>query len=64
MKIPVKIGPSGVKNLHHISLSFDIAVYFEANGHGTILVNNGKLETLKELSDAAYEAIKSQANLT
>jgi len=27
LKIPVKIGPSGVKNLHHISLQFDFGIH-------------------------------------
>eukprot|EP00827_Trimyema_finlayi_P007120 TRINITY_DN960_c0_g1_i1.p1 TRINITY_DN960_c0_g1~~TRINITY_DN960_c0_g1_i1.p1 ORF type:complete len:586 (-),score=213.57 TRINITY_DN960_c0_g1_i1:33-1790(-) len=46
--VDVKISPSGVKNLHHVSLDFDIGVYFEANGHGTLIVNNGKQEILEE----------------
>ncbi len=28
---------TGVKHLHHVALQFDIGVYFEANGHGTVL---------------------------
>ncbi len=28
---------TGVKYLHHKALDFDIGVYFEANGHGTVL---------------------------
>ena len=27
---------TGVKHLHHKALDFDIGVYFEANGHGTV----------------------------
>ena len=29
--------PTGVKHLHHRAMSFDIGVYFEANGHGTVV---------------------------
>ena len=29
--------PTGVKHLHHKAKEFDIGVYFEANGHGTVL---------------------------
>lgn len=29
--------PTGVKYLHHEALHFDIGVYFEANGHGTVV---------------------------
>jgi phosphoacetylglucosamine mutase len=34
---------TGVKNLHHEALKYDISVYFESNGHGTILINNDRL---------------------
>jgi len=27
---------TGVKHLHHAAKQFDIGVYFEANGHGTV----------------------------
>lgn len=37
MKIPVVITKTGVKHLHHAALEFDIGIYFEANGHGTVL---------------------------
>ncbi|RHZ83422.1 hypothetical protein Glove_94g33 [Diversispora epigaea] len=37
MKVPVSCVPTGVKYLHHEAEKFDIGVYFEANGHGTIL---------------------------
>lgn len=28
---------TGVKHLHHKAKEFEIGVYFEANGHGTIV---------------------------
>ena len=28
---------TGVKNLHHVAKQYDIGIYFEANGHGTVL---------------------------
>ena len=28
---------TGVKYLHHKALDYDVGVYFEANGHGTVL---------------------------
>lgn len=33
------IVPTGVKHLHHKAKEFEIGVYFEANGHGTVLFN-------------------------
>nr|XP_023907980.1 phosphoacetylglucosamine mutase 2-like [Quercus suber]POF16579.1 phosphoacetylglucosamine mutase 2 [Quercus suber] len=35
--VKVNFTSTGVKNLHHEALLHDIAVYFEANGHGTVL---------------------------
>jgi phosphoacetylglucosamine mutase len=37
LQIPVVITKTGVKHLHHAALQFDIGIYFEANGHGTVL---------------------------
>jgi len=37
----VKFAKTGVKFVHHEALhSFDVGVYFEANGHGTVLFGN------------------------
>ena len=33
----MKCVPTGVKHLHHAAEHYDIGVYFEANGHGTVL---------------------------
>ena len=35
-KVPVACVCTGVKHLHHKAEEFDIGVYFEANGHGTV----------------------------
>lgn len=57
--ISVSIACTGVKNLHHVAAEeYDIGVYFEANGHGTVLFSPvaisaiekcEKLKTVKEL---------------
>ncbi|KOB67808.1 putative phosphoacetylglucosamine mutase, partial [Operophtera brumata] len=39
LKIPVSCVKTGVKHLHHAALSYDVGVYFEANGHGTVLLD-------------------------
>jgi phosphoacetylglucosamine mutase len=33
----VAVAKTGVKFVHHKALDFDVGVYFEANGHGTVL---------------------------
>ncbi|TMS39180.1 hypothetical protein L596_005748 [Steinernema carpocapsae] len=35
--MPVVLVPTGVKHLHHEAKNYDIGVYFEANGHGTVI---------------------------
>lgn len=37
MGLEVVLTPTGVKYLHEKATEFDIGIYFEANGHGTIL---------------------------
>ena len=36
LNVAVACTKTGVKHLHHKALEFDIGVYFEANGHGTV----------------------------
>lgn len=47
--LPVICTPTGVKHLHHAALAFDVGVYFEANGHGTVLFSNNAIEKIQEL---------------
>lgn len=35
--VEVACTPTGVKHLHHKATEYDIGIYFEANGHGTVL---------------------------
>lgn len=46
LKIPVVITKTGVKHLHHAALDFDIGIYFEANGHGTVLFSQNYHDAL------------------
>ncbi|CDH49521.1 phosphoacetylglucosamine mutase [Lichtheimia corymbifera JMRC:FSU:9682] len=47
LKVPVSCVPTGVKHLHHEAEKYDIGVYFEANGHGTVLFSPEALHTIK-----------------
>lgn len=49
---------TGVKHLHHKAKEFDIGVYFEANGHGTVLFS----ERAKSLIEQTYSTGISDAN--
>ena len=45
---------TGVKHCHHKALNYDIGVYFEANGHGTIIVNQ---QTMKKIYNSKHEKL-------
>jgi len=46
--LPVVCTPTGVKHLHHAACNFDVGVYFEANGHGTVVFSSEALRSFKE----------------
>ena len=41
------MSPNGVKNLHPRAHKHDIGIYCESNGHGTFVVSDEKMFTLK-----------------
>ncbi|KXS16763.1 Phosphoacetylglucosamine mutase [Gonapodya prolifera JEL478] len=48
VRVPVSMVPTGVKHLHHEAEGFDVGIYFEANGHGTVLFSEGFVKAVKE----------------
>ena len=48
--LAVACTPTGVKHLHGAAEKFDIGIYFEANGHGTVLFQRKLLQQLQEVS--------------
>nr|XP_054766449.1 phosphoacetylglucosamine mutase-like [Lytechinus pictus] len=48
LKVPVACVNTGVKHLHHKAQEFDIGVYFEANGHGTVLYSKLAEEKIQQ----------------
>ena len=58
-KVPVACVATGVKHLHHRAQEFDIGVYFEANGHGTVLFRDSAIEAIqKAVENSRYLEIK------
>ena len=47
--VPVAMAKTGVKFVHHEAEKYDIGVYFEANGHGTVLFKVKVLARLTEM---------------
>lgn len=67
LKLPVVCTPTGVKHLHHVAQSYDIGVYFEANGHGTVLFSTAANLAIKKTtpqSPAQKDALDTLAALS
>ncbi|CAG8446834.1 11150_t:CDS:10 [Diversispora eburnea] len=61
MKVPVSCVPTGVKHLHHEAEKFDIGIYFEANGHGTILFSPTAMKIIQQ--EDAIERLRALTEL-
>ncbi|KAF2898324.1 hypothetical protein ILUMI_07849 [Ignelater luminosus] len=48
LQVPVACVSTGVKHLHHKALEYDVGVYFEANGHGTVIFSKNAKDKLNE----------------
>ena len=44
----------GVKHLHRRAASYDIGIYFEANGHGTVLFSDKASETINAAAGESH----------
>lgn len=64
LKVPVACVPTGVKHLHHKALCYDVGIYFEANGHGTVVFSDFAKKTLRDISTApnTSETVKNAAD--
>ena len=52
---------TGVKYLHHEAQKYDIGVYFEANGHGTVIFSQRLKDEIKpKLVSSKYEIFCAQ----
>lgn len=57
LKVPVSCTKTGVKHLHHEAVSkYDIGIYFEANGHGTIIFSDRFHSTISKKKQASVAA--------
>lgn len=67
LKLPIICTNTGVKHLHHAALRFDVGVYFEANGHGTVTFSENAMKTIKNTepqSPAQQHALECLQALT
>ena len=59
--VTVPLAKTGVKHLHHIAVGYDISVYFEANGHGTVLFSDKATSAILAAQAAAAAAADAKA---
>jgi phosphoacetylglucosamine mutase len=67
LKLPAVCTKTGVKHLHHAAMRYDVGVYFEANGHGTVTFSENALKTIRSAepqSPAQQQALESLVGLT
>ncbi|KAH9363104.1 hypothetical protein HPB48_014114 [Haemaphysalis longicornis] len=60
LKLPVKCVPTGIKHLHREAQKADIGIYFEANGHGTVLFSEKAQQAIHNLSNDDNQYIEQQ----
>lgn len=53
LQLPALLAKTGVKFVHHAAIAYDVGVYFEANGHGTVLFHPRFQERLAAAAPAA-----------
>ncbi|XP_009647458.1 phosphoacetylglucosamine mutase isoform X1 [Egretta garzetta] len=61
LKVPVHCVKTGVKHLHHKAQEFDVGVYFEANGHGTVLFSKAAEAKIRQLAKEEKDDEKRKA---
>jgi phosphoacetylglucosamine mutase len=61
--LPVICTPTGVKHLHHAATKFDCGVYFEANGHGTVVFSHAAHTTIASHSPESPAQASALENL-
>ncbi|XP_023778087.1 phosphoacetylglucosamine mutase isoform X2 [Cyanistes caeruleus] len=61
LKVPVHCVKTGVKHLHHKAQEFDVGVYFEANGHGTVLFSKAAETKIRQLVKEEKDDEKREA---
>ncbi|PWN41043.1 Phosphoacetylglucosamine mutase [Ceraceosorus guamensis] len=63
-RVPVVCTSTGVKHLHHAAESFDVGVYFEANGHGTVLFSDSAQSLIRGKISSSSPQGDSQSALS
>ncbi|XP_048486536.1 phosphoacetylglucosamine mutase isoform X1 [Plutella xylostella] len=63
LKMPVTCVSTGVKHLHHEALKYDVGVYFEANGHGTVVYSGKTKEAVRKIFEEGDQEQRKAASI-
>lgn len=63
LSLDVAITSTGVKHLHAAAEQYDVGIYFEANGHGTVLFSQPFITRMKQLDRIAAKKILHLYNI-
>jgi phosphoacetylglucosamine mutase len=54
--VEVRFAKTGVKYVHHEAVKYDLGIYFEANGHGTVIFGAALGKALEQVRAATKPA--------
>jgi len=63
ISIPVVMSPTGVKYTHQRAEHFDVGIYFESNGHGTLMIAPEFAEQLQTIAAESDSNRSMAANI-
>ena len=58
MRMETVISRPGIKRIHETAMTYDIGIYFEANGHGTVLFDPEFIKKIEALDDDNIHVLK------
>jgi phosphoacetylglucosamine mutase len=61
LDVAVALAKTGVKMLHAVAVQYDVGIYFEANGHGSITFSPKCLSSIKQACQAASGEVRQAA---
>ncbi|EKU22046.1 phosphoacetylglucosamine mutase, partial [Nannochloropsis gaditana CCMP526] len=62
--IPVVFAKTGVKHVHHEAEKYDIGIYFEANGHGTVIFGETMAKAILSHKEKLEKGVVSESEVS
>jgi len=61
--VEIPMAKTGVKFVHHKAIEYDIGIYFEANGHGTVVFKDHVIEKVRKVAAGATDTAEAKAKV-